>query len=401
MQITALLYTGGRLRDPFDPTLWSGTASRFFTELARRNRLHRAIGISLAPLSTFRLALKYPHWSRHVISARVQTLTAYREGLSSAVARELGPADLKGPCFQIGAMFNVARAVDGRGRCFSYHDGCLIERLHSPLPPPPLPARELDKTVAFEGDVYRSMDRVFTFSAYLRESLIRHYGLGEDRVAVLGAGLNLDQVPAPSPNKRYDSKEILFIGVEFERKGGPQLLRAFRTARARHPTAILHVVGPRQLTIPPELSANVHYHGFLSKREPHSAALLEQLFHKSCLFVMPSLYEPFGIAPLEAMANGVPALVSDGWALREIVEPGVTGDRVEVGNEDELAVRIMQMLSAPELLQEMGERARPDVLERYRWENVIARLLTAIDAHVPPPIKHQGQPRHPTHWVRG
>jgi alpha-maltose-1-phosphate synthase len=206
--------------------------------------------------------------------------------------------------------------------------------------------------------------------------------LNEDRVVVLGAGLNLDNVPAPAPNKRYDSKEILFIGVEFERKGGPQLLRAFRAVRTRHPSAILHVVGPRQLTIPPELSGNVYYHGFLSKREPHSAALLEQLFHKSCLFVMPSLYEPFGIAPLEAMANGVPALVSDGWALREIVDAGLTGERVEIGNEDELASRLGQMLSDPELLRDMGERARREVLGRYRWENVIDRLLTAMDPSV-------------------
>jgi hypothetical protein len=212
MQITALLYTGGRHRDPFDPSLWSGTASRLFTQLERRNRLHRAIGISLAALSTFRFALKYPHWSRQVISARVQTLTAYRAALSSAVAQELGPSDLQGPCFQIGAMFNVARAVDGRVKCFSYHDGCLIERLHSPLPPPPLPPHEIDKTVAFEGDVYRSMDRVFTFSGYLRDSLILYLQWVSARLS--DQTLRLERRPCCGSGCRSESRQCACAGSE-------------------------------------------------------------------------------------------------------------------------------------------------------------------------------------------
>jgi starch synthase len=380
MRLTAFLYTGGYRRDPFDPHLWSGIAGRVFNELARRGRLQRAVGISLSRPRTLALLLRYPHWSRKVVSARLQTAAPYREALNAEVARELRSQGLKGPCLQIGAMFNVARALDGRERCFSYHDGCLAEQLQSPLPPPPLPAREIDRALEFEGEVYRSMDRVFTFSRYLRDSIIRNHGVDESRVAVLGAGLNLDGVPEPAPDKRYDSKEVLFIGVDFERKGGPHLLRAFQEVRDKHPRAVLHLVGPRQLDVPPELSAGVRYHGFLSKREARDAALLQELFDRSCLFVMPSLYEPFGIAPLEAMANGVPALVSDAWALRELVEPGVTGERVQVGSESHLAEKITALLSSPERLKEMGERGRREVLAKYRWEDVVDRLLKTIDS---------------------
>lgn len=378
--LTGFLYTGGYRRDPFDPHLWSGIASRIFSELARRNRLHRALGISLPLPRTFQVFLRHPHWSRGLISERLQTSSTYREALTTEVARELRAGELRGSCFQIGAMFDVPRALDGQAKCFSYHDGCLAERLNSPLlPPVPLPGREIDRTLEFERRVYNSMEQVFTFSQYLRASIIKNYGVDERRVTVLGSGMNLDDIPKPAPNKRYDSPEILFIGVEFERKGGRQLLQAFRAVRETHPAAVLHIVGPRKLNIPSPLDANVRYHGFLSKREPRDRMLLQQLFDRSCLFVMPSLYEPFGIAPLEAMANGIPAIVSNGWALRELVTPGLTGELVEVGSVENLTDQIRSLLSSPDRLKQMGERARSEVLARYSWNSVVDRLLTVVD----------------------
>jgi glycosyltransferase involved in cell wall biosynthesis len=276
-------------------------------------------------------------------------------------------------------MFDVPRILDGRAKCFSYHDGCLAERLKSPWPTVHLSPRAIARTLEFERRVYSGMDRIFTFSHYLRKSIIANYGIDADRVSVLGSGINLDAVPAPPSNKRYDSQEILFIGVDFDRKGGRQLLQAFRVVRDSHPSAVLHIVGPRKLRIPAECSSNVHYHGFLSKRVPQQKQLLDRLFQNACLFVMPSLYEPFGIAPLEAMAHGIPAVVSNGWALGELVKPGVTGELAEVGNTADLADRIIGLLKFPSRLQQMGKQAREEVLGKYRWEFVVDRLLAAID----------------------
>jgi glycosyltransferase involved in cell wall biosynthesis len=380
MLITGYIYTGGRRRNPLDSHLWSGIANRLFGELAGRNRLHRAVGISVPLARTFGVFLRYPHWSWGVISERLQTAAAYREALTEDVARELRSSDLQGPCLSIGAYFDVPRVLDGRQKCFSYHDGCLAERLDSPLPSVPLSAREIEKTLQFERRVYNSMERVLTFSQYMRDSIVKNYDIAEDRVMALGAGMNLDEIPEPAPDKQYDSQEILFIGVEFERKGGPQLLQAFRALRETHPAAVLHIVGPRKLSIPPPLDTNVKYHGFLSKGDPRGRELLRQLFNRSSLFVMPSLYEPFGIAPLEAMAHGIPAILSNGWALPELVTPGLTGELVEVGSVSDLTDQMKALLSSPDLLKQMGERARSEVLAKYTWGAVVDRLLTTIDA---------------------
>jgi len=380
MLITGFIYTGGRRRDPLDSHLWSGIAHRLFGELAQRHRLHRAVGISVPLPQTFGLFLRYPHWSWDVVSERLQIAAPYREALTEDVSRQLQSGDLQGPCLSIGAYFDVPRILDGRQKCFSYHDGCLAERLNSPLPAVPLSTREIDKTLKFERRVYNSMERVLTFSQYMRDAIVKNYDIAPDRVAALGAGMNLDHIPEPALNKPYDSQQILFIGVEFERKGGPQLLEAFQALRETHPSAVLHIVGPRKLSIAPPLETNVQYHGFVSKGDPGGRELLQKLFNQSCLFVMPSLYEPFGIAPLEAMANGIPAIVSNGWALPELVTPGATGELVEVGSVSDLADKMKVLLSSPELLKQMGERARNEVLAKYTWNAVVDRLLATIDS---------------------
>src|SRR4029078_10081141 len=106
-------------------------------------------------------------------------------------------------------------------------------------------------------------------------------------------------------------------------------------------------VGPPQLKIPSNLQRGVVYHGFLRKQDPVDGLKLAQLFRDCSLFVMPSLFEPFGIAPLEAMVHQLPCVVTNGWALKEIVTPGETGELVEYGSAEDIAVKIIQLFSDP------------------------------------------------------
>jgi starch synthase len=194
----------------------------------------------------------------------------------------------------------------------------------------------------------------------------------------VGVGVNLDEIPEVFPGKRYDTKQILFIGVDFPRKGGPLLLKAFREVRAVHPEAVLHIVGPHELHMPAELAVGVNHHGFLNKAVPGDAAKLNELFRTCSVFVMPSVYEPFGIAPLEAMVHQIPAVVSRAWALEETVTHDVTGAHVEPGSLDDLIARLRTMLGNPDLLQRLGAAARASVLERHTWPQVVSRIIAEI-----------------------
>jgi glycosyltransferase involved in cell wall biosynthesis len=124
----------------------------------------------------------------------------------------------------------------------------------------------------------------------------------------------------------------------------------------------------------------VIFHGHLSKADPAQSAKLEVLFRTSTLFVLPSLYEPFGIAPLEAMLYGLPAIVTNAWALRECVTPGLNGDLAEKGNPEDLATKITQLLSNPDRLATMGQQARELVLTRYTWPTIANRISQTLNS---------------------
>jgi glycosyltransferase involved in cell wall biosynthesis len=271
-------------------------------------------------------------------------------------------------------MFSLP-AVFPNKKCISYHDGNLSELLNSGFGMEGVSPQRIDQALRYEEDAANQMTAVFTFSDYLRNSFIRDYHVPPERVFNVGGAVNLAAIPAPDPAKDYTTNRILFIGTEFNRKGGPQLLEAFAIVRQTIPTAELHIAGPHTLdNIPP----GVVSHGHLSKADPAQSAELEDLFRSSTLFVLPSLYEPFGIAPLEAMLYGLPAIVTNAWALRECVTPGINGDLAEKGNAEDLATKITQLLADPTRLSVMGQQAREIVLTRYTWAAVAERIAAAI-----------------------
>ncbi len=302
----------------------------------------------------------------------------YRNALTEKIRICLRPDDFAHDFLQIGALYDVPHVLDGRTRCFSYHDGNLAEAIRSPDMPKGLSTRVVDRALAYEKQVYHGVETIFAMSEYLRQSFIRDFDVPAERVVTIGCGINLEVIPAYLADKRYDSRELLFVGVDFPRKGGPQLLEAFRGVRGRWPDARLHLVGPRELVVPPRLREGVVFHGFLSKKDPAHRAELDRLFRQCCLFAMPSLYEPFGIAPLEAMAHQIPCVVTNGWALKEMVVPGETGDLVRCGSVEDLEAKLSALLADAQTLRRMGETARQRVLEYYTWDKVVHRLTVAL-----------------------
>ena len=370
-------------RDPFDRRSWSTSSYFFFTELRRRGALHRAFGVEAPRLPRLGYIARNFKTDREAWRTDFYNDAGYRDALTAEIGRRLKPGDFSQRFLQIGAMYDVPRLLEGRAECVSYHDGNLAETLRSPYAPKGLSVRKADIALAYERTVYHGMDRVYAMSEYLRRSFIDDFGVPAGRVVAVGAGINLDAMPEPVPDKPFDTREVLFIGVDFARKGGWGLLKAFQVVRERVSGATLHVVGPRELNVPPGLAGGVVMHGFLNKNDPAERARLDGLFRRCGLFVMPSLYEPFGIAPLEAMAHQLPCLVTDAWALREMVTPGETGDLVACGDVDDLADKLAALLADPEALRKMGEAGRKQVAERFTWDRVIDRILAEAPADRP------------------
>jgi glycosyltransferase involved in cell wall biosynthesis len=235
----------------------------------------------------------------------------------------------------------------------------------------------INKAFNFEKNVYSAMDKVFTMSEYLRLSIIKDFEIDEKKVYNIGAGINFDKIPHKI-QKNYEMQNILFIGIRFYRKGGGILLKAFRILKDYFPEAKLHIIGPHKLKIPKDLAKGVIFHGFLSKNHNIQKKKLEKILSESSLFVLPSIYEPFGIAPLEAMVNQIPCVLTEKWAFPEMVKPGVNGYLVKCNNVEDLSEKMKFLIGNPDLLKKMGKNARNLVVKNYTWDIVVKKLTKII-----------------------
>jgi len=363
--------------DPFEENAWSGSSRYFFSECDRQGILVRAFGVELSNVKRIPFILRNFSPSRNLWRQKFYLDTKYYENLSKAIVSCLTPADLEYPFLQIGGIYNLKLLLPGDKRVFSYHDGNLAQAIKSPGFPKELSESRVQRALDYERCVCENMDMIFTMSDYLRHSFLSDFGVKPEKVRTIGAGINLDTFPEIG-EKKYGTKTILFLGVDFDRKGGMDLLRAFKIVRTAHPMAKLNIVGPRNLRIPADLCAGVEYHGFLSKKQPMEILRFDRILQESSLFVMPSLYEPFGIAPLEAMAYKIPAILTNAWAFPEMVTPGINGELVKCGDVNELADKIIILLSDPDRLEKMGEAGRHLVLKKFTWQAVVNNLIREI-----------------------
>src|SRR5437763_9321176 len=223
-------------------------------------------------------------------------------------------------------------------------------------------------------------DRVITCSAYMREHVADIYGLEDDRIAVIPNGIDPSElVPVAdldalrrefaNPAERL----VLLVGRLVYEKGFQLALEALPGLTARLPDVRFIVAGsgiPEQ-----ELRAQAPELGLA----PYGTFLgwigddvLHSLYRIADLCVVPSIYEPFGLVALEAMASGCPCLVADTGGLREVVPNEQVGLRFESRDPVSLAGMMERVLSRAALRERLVAEASEHVLT-FDWSDVAAR----------------------------
>jgi glycosyltransferase involved in cell wall biosynthesis len=232
----------------------------------------------------------------------------------------------------------------------------------------------LTRAFAYERGLYDRIDLIFSMSELVGRSFIDDFGQSPDKVVVAGAGPNIP-VPARAPARGADPPRFLFVGKRFERKGGPTVLEAFRRLRAEREDAELEIVGPSDLRLD---LPGVTVHGRVARSDAGADRRLTALYERATAFVMPSVYEPLGVAIVEAMAWGLPCVAATAGAMPELVADGETGFLVEPGDVDALTARMRALAQDPELGRRLGDAGHRRYLERFTWDAVAERMLAAI-----------------------
>jgi glycogen(starch) synthase len=223
-------------------------------------------------------------------------------------------------------------------------------------------------------------DRLIACSAYMREHVADVYGLDEERIAVIPNGIDpLDLQPVDdlgALRARFaapDETLLLLVGRLVYEKG-------FQLALDALPGLIERVGGVRFLvagsgTAEAELRAQAVRLGLSA----HGTFLgwigddvLHSLYRIADLCVVPSIYEPFGLVALEAMASGCPCIVADTGGLREVVPDERVGLRFRSRDAGSLAVMVERVLCDDALRDRLVAEASEHVL-RFDWADIARR----------------------------
>ncbi|HZO92106.1 MAG TPA: glycosyltransferase family 4 protein [Chthonomonadaceae bacterium] len=170
-----------------------------------------------------------------------------------------------------------------------------------------------------------------------------------------------------------NEKIILFVGRGVREKGAQVLIDALPKVRASYHDAKLVIAGGgyRQHLVDQAnalgVGQHVYFTGFVADD------ILLRLYKVADIACFPSLYEPFGIVALEAMAAHTPVVVSDAGGLAEIVTPDVTGTVTWLNNSDSLAWGLLRVLHNPQFAREMADRAYERVKTVFNWDRIAAQ----------------------------
>jgi glycogen(starch) synthase len=216
-------------------------------------------------------------------------------------------------------------------------------------------------------------DHVIAVSHYTKENIIRRYGLSPEKITVVHNAVSRSESEVfARTNKKDGEKLVLFLGrITFQK--GPDYFVEAASLVLQSMTGVHFVMAGSGDMMPQmiekvaglQIGNQFHFTGFLHGQD------VERIFAMSDLYVMPSVSEPFGISPLEAMLYDVPVIISRQSGVAEILHHAL---KVDFWNVRELADKMIALLRHPSLADEMCVGAREE-LKNIKWEQAAEKII--------------------------
>ena len=214
-------------------------------------------------------------------------------------------------------------------------------------------------------------DVVVTVSNWTRNIVIEKYGIAPEKVITVHNAVDFKTDAAEKEERGIKDKIVTFLGRITLQKGPEYFVEAAAKVLKRVPNARFVMAGSGEKMNPLVrrvaqlgLGTRFHFTGFLRGND------VQRMFRYSDVYVMPSVSEPFGISPLEAMRSGVPTIISKQSGVAEVLDHAI---KVDYWDIDALADAIYGVLTYPALSNHMQREGYNEVNE-LKWENASLKL---------------------------
>ncbi|MBU3700285.1 MAG: glycosyltransferase family 4 protein [Candidatus Kapabacteria bacterium] len=239
------------------------------------------------------------------------------------------------------------------------------------------PMHLLKSRTEIEQHTYSTLAGVLTMSHWNARHVIATGSIAADRVHVVGAGINVaSDLPTQDDVARRlekDSRTVLFVGRHFHRKGGDIVVAGVERARQLSGQTIrLVVAGPTAWPLPGEPPAWVEFIGDAPLER------VQKELRQADVLALPSRFEAYGIAVLEALAGGVPVIGRNDFAMPEMIEAGRTGALVDGDADEQFAEALLSVLGNETIAWETLLVA-PEVRARHAWPAVARKMLDGVE----------------------
>ena len=225
-------------------------------------------------------------------------------------------------------------------------------------------------------------------SEWAAKSAIEHYGLSSNRVAVIPFGANLGggnteaEVFQWIEARDFETIRLLFIGREWQRKGGDLVMDTARLLAQRGVPVQVDIVGPKRAPHSSQLPF-VRHHGSLDPANPEQRSQLAGLFREAHFLFVPSRAEAFGLVFSEASAFGVPTISTATGGIPGAIRNGINGHLLplEAGPEDYATV-IETAVGDPNHYRTFAQRSFHEFKNRLNWEVFCETYLNLVRERV-------------------
>jgi glycosyltransferase involved in cell wall biosynthesis len=343
--------------DPTRPGLWSGVP------VGLTSGFHAA-GCETVPINAeFRGSGRIAR-ELHMSWAHQATSRAFAAAFSVTANRRLRAA---GPLDGV-VMIGTSYSLSTRARVVTFEDMTVAQALRQPESIyDTLGAAAAARWQDRQRRAYERSHGCCVTSNWVAESVREDYGIPDAKIHVVGLGNNLEVEPVA---RDWSTPRFLFVGVDWERKRGAAVLESFAAVRERYPEAQLDLVGGH----PAVDAERVIGHGTLPLGCEEGRQRYADLLSQATCLLMPSTFEPYGIAYLDAARAGVPSVGTTVGGAPDAV--GDCGRVVDPGDPQGLT-RAMLEMADPETARELGGRAHARSRTRT-WRAVAERVLAVL-----------------------